>query len=111
MIPETYTYKPLPDYLGIYDSKLHGKGLFAKEPIPEDHLVTHSHTHRVIGDEIDRLPLGGFINHSNTPNASLARAGNKYYLHIVEDIKVGEEITLDYSKELCGLHVAKKENV
>ena len=63
-------YKPLPDSLTIKSSDISGLGLFATEGIGQGtNLGT---THIKIKDEIIRTPLGGFINHSNTPNCAKA---------------------------------------
>jgi len=59
-------YKPLPNNLTISASKIHDLGIFAKEDIPEQTEV--GMTHVELGKLILRTPLGGFINHSDTPN-------------------------------------------
>ena len=65
-------YLPLPDCVTIHKSKIHGLGLFATEEIPKgtDLGITHVADDRFKGGLI-RLPLGGFINHSNSPNVIL----------------------------------------
>ena len=67
------TYKPLPSYLTIKPSKIDGLGLFTLVDI--DKGVNLGVTHIQVDldqyphvDEIVRTPLGGFINHSDTPN-------------------------------------------
>ena len=59
-------YKPLPSNLTIHDSAIHDIGIFAKEDIPEQ--TDLGMTHLELGKLILRTPLGGFINHSDTPN-------------------------------------------
>ena len=59
------------------------------------------------GETILRTPLGGFINHSNTPNVVKVelRTGNgdpscltkKWSLVSLKDIKKGEELTIRYT--------------
>ena len=44
-----------------------------------------------------RTPLGGFINHSEVPNAKLVEVQRIKYLYFLRDIKQGEEITLKYT--------------
>ena len=101
-------YKPLPDSLTIKTSKVNGLGLFAKEAIPQ--ATNFGMTHFKIGDTIFRTPLGGFINHANTPNCIKVelRMTNedvkvntyhykKWNLVIIKDIKQGEELTLKYT--------------
>ena len=96
-------YKPLPSYLTIKKSKIHELGLFALENIAIGTNMGMSHMK--IKDTIFRTPLGGFINHSNTPNcAKVELHGNghepirkKWNLVTLKDIKKGEEITLRYT--------------
>ena len=61
-------YKPLPKELRLGFSKIHDIGLFAKEKIKIGHDLGGSHLK--IGDQLFRTPLGGFINHSETPNCT-----------------------------------------
>ena len=101
-------YKPLPDSLTIKPSKVNGLGMFVKEVIPHD--TNLGMTHFKVGDRIFRTPLGGFINHSNTPNCIKVELrmsaedlkGNQYHykkwnLITIKDIKKDEEITLKYT--------------
>ena len=59
-------YKPLPEFLTIAPSGIHALGLFTEEDI--ENATNLGMTHLKLGDRIIRTPLGGFINHSNTPN-------------------------------------------
>jgi len=101
-------YRPLPKSLTIKQSKVNGLGLFAKEGMAQG--TNLGMCHLKIGDTIFRTPLGGFINHSNTPNAMKVelRMTNedlqghaynykKWNLVIAQDIKAGEEITVRYT--------------
>ena len=98
-------YKPLPDSLTIKTSGIHDLGLFAKEDISRG--TNLGMTHLKIGDTIFRTPLGGFINHCNTPNCDKAQlrmtsddftnAYKKWNLITERDIKKGEELTLKYT--------------
>jgi hypothetical protein len=98
-------YKPLPHSLTIKTSKVNGLGLFATDPISQ--ATNLGITHIKIDDTIIRTPLGGFINHSNTPNCAkveLMANGNqgekfkkKWNLVTLRDIKEGEELTLRYT--------------
>ena len=101
-------YKPLPESVTIKKSGIHNLGLFANHKInKETNLGT---THIKIGDTIFRTPLGGFINHSNTPNCEkvcllMTNHDNpnskfdykKWNLITRQNIKKGEEITLRYT--------------
>ena len=101
-------YKPLPSSLTIKTSQVSGLGLFAEEAIPR--ATNLGMTHLKIGDTIFRTPLGGFINHSDTPNCDKAElrmtnedlqghqySYKKWNLITDEDIKKGEELTLKYT--------------
>ena len=96
-------YKPLPESLTIKASGIHDLGLFADQNIKQ--ATNLGVTHIKIDDTIVRTPLGGFINHSNTPNCAkveLHANGNEPYrkkwnLITIKDIKKGEEITLRYT--------------
>ena len=101
-------YKPLPDSLTIKSSGIHDLGLFAKENIPRG--TNLGMTHFKVGSTIFRTPLGGFINHSNTPNCDKAVLlmtndddkeipfdYKKWNLITEQDIEEGNELTLKYT--------------
>ena len=101
-------YKPLPDSLTIKTSKVNGLGLFTKEDMTQGTNLGMSHLK--IGDTIFRTPLGGFINHSSTPNCVKAELRmidedlqgheynyKKWNLIISQDVKEGEELTVRYT--------------
>ena len=109
-------YKPLPSNLTINTSSIHDLGIFAKEDIPEQTEL--GMTHLELGKLILRTPLGGFINHSDTPNCVkssylLTRQEwnhrtnlpdekynhnfKKWNLLTIKNIKKGEELTLKYT--------------
>jgi len=96
-------YKPLPESVTIKPSVIHDLGLFADQDIKQ--ATNLGMTHFKVGDKIFRTPLGGFINHSNTPNCEkieLHANGEepfkkKWNLITRQDIKKGEEITLRYT--------------
>ena len=109
-------YKPLPDNLTIDASNIHDHGIFAKEDIPEQTEL--GMTHVELGKLILRTPLGGFINHSDTPNCikssflltrqqwnHLRNLPDEKYDHnfkqwnltTIKNIKKGEELTLKYT--------------
>ena len=91
------TYRPLPSYLTIRDSQIEGLGLFAKENIEKEKKIGISHIFWFAGSNgLMRTPLGGFINHSDTPNCEI-RGKYKKYLHTLFDIKAGEELTVKYT--------------
>ena len=101
-------YKPLPESVTIKQSGINGLGLFAEEDMEQDTNLGMSHLK--IGDTIFRTPLGGFINHSNTPNCEKAELrmtdedtkGHKYdykkwNLITSQDVKAGDELTVRYT--------------
>ena len=88
-------YHPLPREVQIKLSKIHGEGLFAKEDIDDNTKIGLGWL--VVGAELIRTPLGGFINHSDNPNTIKEKVDDKYYLYSIRDIKKGEEITLKYT--------------
>ena len=94
-------YKPLPESVTIKTSGISGLGLFANQDINK--ATNLGTTHIKIDDTILRTPLGGFINHSNTPNGvkvelllSEGSDRKKWNLMTTQDIKKGEEILVDY---------------
>ena len=96
-------YNPLPESVTIKASGIHDLGLFADQTINRGtNLGT---THIKIENTIIRTPLGGFINHSNTPNCAkveLHANGQEPFkktwnLITLQDIKKGEELTLRYT--------------
>ena len=60
------SYKPLPDYLTIKESKIDGLGLFTKVDIPKGTHIGVSHIrvkYNVTKDDWLRLPLGLSLIH------------------------------------------------
>ena len=92
-------YKPLPESLTIKKSGIHDLGLFADQDIKK--ATNLGTTHLKVDKDLIRTPLGGFINHSNTPNTlKVELKGDKYKkwnLMTTQDIKKGEELTLRYT--------------
>ena len=87
-------YKPLPFYLTIKNSKIHGLGLFSLTKIDKDHTIGMSHLQ--VENYLIRTPLCGFINHSDKPNCVKKMFNNRYFLKTLRDIEKGEELTLSY---------------
>ena len=99
-------YKPLPESLTIQKSGIDGLGLFAKEGIAQG--TNLGMTHIKLNGHMVRTPLGGFINHSNTPNvvkvellmtneAGIQFHYKKWNLVTLRDIKKEEELTVRYT--------------
>ena len=92
------TYKPLPEFLELRESIIEGTGLFTTIIIERGTNlgVTHVYNTDFPNDRI-RTPLGGWINHSETPNCELIKIGPYYYLITSVDLLPDEEITLKYT--------------
>ena len=92
-------YTPLPTGLTIADSRISGQGLFATRRLVAGTELGPSH-YRIDGEYI-RTPLGGFINHAETPNCQRSQVRikpgfDKWNITVTEDIDEGEELTLKY---------------
>ena len=98
---KTKAYKPLPDYLSIGPSNIHGAGIIANEDIPAEidlgisHVYDPEFQHNYI-----RTPLGGFVNHSENANCELIEDDEDVTykrIRTIRKIVAGEELTLEYS--------------
>ncbi|PHQ84126.1 MAG: hypothetical protein COB65_06300 [Thalassobium sp.] len=96
-------YSPLPPFLIINQSYIHGNGLFSTTVIfPSVDLgITHIHN-KQFTDEWIRTPLGGFYNHSETPNCcliddTLEDSTPIKRLVTLQHISPNEELTCTYS--------------
>ena len=91
-------YRPLPPYLTVKSSEVEGIGLFAVEPIKKSTNLGISHVFDKFWENgYIRTPLGGFFNHSTTPNCKTFKEGRYLYIITITDIKEGEEITAKYT--------------
>jgi SET domain-containing protein len=90
------TYRPLPYDVTIQNSEIEGLGLFAKSDIEPSRRL--GWTHVEFEGHLIRTPLGGFVNHSETPNAFILKQVNFREMIAIRDIKAGEEITLYYTE-------------
>lgn len=89
-------YSPLPPYLTISRSPLHGLGLFAKEPIMADTNLGMSHIQ--VDGKIIRTPLGGFYNHSINANITRVQMSHiQWNLYTLKNINEGEELVATYT--------------
>ena len=89
------SYQALPKELHVKNSPVAGQGIFAKEDISAGTNLGMSHL--VIADIIYRMPLGGFINHSDTPNCLKYYEDGFYFIQTKTKIKAGDELFLKYS--------------
>ena len=99
-------YNPLPEYLAIGPSQIHGAGILAKEDIPGEVVIGISHVYDSnFQHDYIRTPLGGFINHSENCNCELIEDATDDYkkLKTIKKIESGEELTLNYSLyDICN---------
>ena len=94
---EIIMYKPLPPYLTIKQSGIHGLGLFATDRIPKGTNMGITHIkHYDFENGYIRTPLGGFFNHSETPNVKAETSGDYIYLIALRDIEPDEELVATY---------------
>ena len=90
-------YKPLDSRLTIKKSNINGLGLFTTEEIPVGETLGVSHVYdERFQNKYIRTPLGGFINHSDTPNLKAYIDKDFRYVKTLRHIKEGEELTLQY---------------
>ena len=92
-------YRPLPACVTIRESPIDGFGLFATERIPAGTYIGIVHVlSENVEEGIVRTPLGGFGNHSDTPNCFKVRLENyNSWIGAIRDIEPDEEITWKYT--------------
>ena len=91
------TYRPLPEGLTIQKSEIDNLGLFTEVNIEKGVNAGITHITDAITTKLYRTPLGGFINHSEEPNAKIVEVQRVRYLYFLRDIEAGEEITVKYT--------------
>ena len=101
-------YNPLRRGLFIEESDIDGLGLYTNVQLTKGTNLGMSHLE--LGKLILRTPMGGFINHSGTPNCVKVEAVTrqrvtplydhdftKWDLSTLRDIDPGEELTVKYT--------------
>ena len=93
------TYKPLPNYVTIRESPIAGLGLFAvKQILAGTYIGVVHYTNDKHPEGITRSPLGGFGNHSDTPNCfKISFDQTKTWIGAIRNIEPNEEITWRYT--------------
>ena len=113
----------------VRNSKIHGKGVFARRPIRKGtkvieytgDIVTdeeadeigvqteNGHTHTMLftinNGKVINGNTGGdakYINHSCEPNCETVQYGDKIFIEALRSIPKGEELTYDYHLEVDG---------
>jgi len=91
-------YMPLPDCVTVKKSEIHGLGLYATKAIEKEINLGISH---IKDDRFEngysRTPLGGFFNHSETPNCYVVYEGDFIYLKSLKELAPGDELTVTYT--------------
>jgi len=104
MIKKT-SWRPLPEFLTIKESKIEGLGVFATRDLPEGYDLGISHIFdKRFPDGYIRLPLGGFINHHEIPNCNAVLSDQDKQMGQLKHIRIqakklitkGQEITIKY---------------
>ena len=80
------------------NSSIDGLGLFAKEYIPNDTVIHETHVWSKHLDAYINIKPNSMYNHSKNPNCKIIRLGNILSLKTITDIKVDEELLVDYNK-------------
>ena len=106
MLFKDHHYRPLPPCLEVRKSSSDGHGLYAIENIPAgSHLgITEldltEQQKKLVQLDCLRTPLGGFVNHSENPNAVIVREpaffGPLSVMWSVKPIKIKEQVTVFY---------------
>lgn len=78
-------------------SKIDGLGLFSLSTIDKGVNLGITHITDSITMQLFRTPLGGFVNHSKTPNAKIVDVQRFKYLYTLQEIQPLEEITVTYT--------------
>lgn len=98
-----HNWRPLPKYLKIQDSKIEGQGLFTQKKLLKDQYVGVSHYYDC-KKSLKREALGAFINHSDNNNCTILWDSEEIGILITtKEIEAGEELTLNYGNEICGI--------
>jgi len=92
-------YKPLPGGITIRPSSIEGLGLFATVKFTAGTLIGKIHIpNENESDGYYRTPLGGFGNHSDTPNClKLKMEDGSYWISAKIDIEPNDELTWQYT--------------
>ena len=91
-------FKPIPSYLTIKKSAIHGLGLFAIQELKAgvELGISHVKDNRFLHGYI-RTPLGGFFNHSSEPNCEAVYENDFIKIKTLSIVNLGDEITVDYT--------------
>ena len=106
------SYKPFPEEVELLESEIDGYGVHASVDIPAGVILGITHIQDESGNfhcNLIRTPLGAFLNHSSSNNCVLITEGNYFKLVTLVEILAGEELTLNYHQNKCGVYVTNFE--
>ena len=85
-------------YIYVYHGKsnIHGIGVFINEDIEKGQIIGVSHA---FYDKVWYMTTHGYYNHSKNPNCIIETKDNINLIIANRDIKKGEELTADYTKQ------------
>ena len=91
-------FKPIPDYLTIKKSDIHGLGYLPLKKLKKgvELGISHVKDDRFLHGYI-RTSLGGFFNHSTTPNCEAVYENDFIKIRTLSIVNSGDEITVDYA--------------
>jgi len=95
-IREALLENQLAGSLEIAGSPIHGAGIFAKGPIPA-HMDLGPAQIKHSDGRYNITGLGKYHNHSSNPTCYNKMLGNVRHIFPHYDLKVGDEITVDYT--------------
>jgi len=86
------------DNFNIGPSNIHGNGVMCKTPISNGSFINNAILPTGHAMNIKTTKFGAHMNHSVNPNAETRKEGDIYKTYAIIDIKPGDEITVDYTK-------------
>ena len=126
---------PVRRFLSVRRSGIHGRGVYARAPIPADTRIVEYRGERITNAEAERrypddfdaahhtflfavddemmidAAFGGnlarWINHSCDPNCEAVEEDGRIYIESIRDIEPGEELAYDYNYILPERHTAR----
>jgi len=84
----------------VDDSDIHGKGIIASKMLQPGEFINVALFKGQDGDTFHTTKFGAYVNHSSSPNAITQRDGDKYLTYAGKKINNGDEVTVDYTRNL-----------
>ena len=83
----------------LKNSNVHGQGIFASKDLGANQVLFETHKKTSGALEWVNLMPNCSYNHSSKPNCQSLTLGDFKYLVTLREIKEGEELLVDYSKD------------